>query len=149
MKLVSFPVWSISIPELYSVANELLYFGVSIWRTLVAEFVHFLVFAVFLLFCFPFSWTPHYTSYCPLWVLEKPQTEHVSKNTWYPPFVHSLMPLINKYWWVVTVVTQVTAVAWVWSLAQELLHAMGAAKKNKKYLVRGFHTISSISNPVG
>ena len=30
----------------------------------------------------------------------------------------------------VTAVAQVTAVAWVWSLAQEFLHAMGQAPKN-------------------
>ena len=36
---------------------------------------------------------------------------------------------------VVTAVTLVTSVAWVQSLAQEILHAMGAGKKSHKQIV--------------
>ena len=37
---------------------------------------------------------------------------------------------------IVTALALVTSVAWVGSLAQELLHAMGTAKKKKKYILK-------------
>lgn len=47
--------------------------------------------------CFPLSNSSLYFLLSTLQVLKKHQTEHVSKNTYHPHFVHPLISSINKY----------------------------------------------------
>lgn len=53
----------------------------------------------FICSCFPLSNSSLHFLLSALQVLEKRETEHVSKSTHYPHFVHPIISSINKYLW--------------------------------------------------